>query len=57
MTGTNTQRGDVRGYLSDVLGIAGACLVSYGAWTIYAPAGFNVAGLLLIALAVLGARA
>lgn len=57
MTGTNTQRGDARGYLSDVLGLVGAGLVSYGAWTIYAPAGLIVAGVLLIALAVAGARA
>lgn len=56
MTGTNAQRGDARGYISDALGIVGAGLVSYGAWSIYAPAGFIVAGVLLIALAVAGAR-
>ncbi len=42
--------------LRDVAGIAGVACVSYGAWSIYHPAGFLVGGALLIAGAVLGAR-
>jgi hypothetical protein len=41
----------------DATGIAGAGLVAYGAWRIYAPAGFIVAGLLLILVSVQLARA
>ena len=42
--------------LRDACGIAGACLVSYGAWRIYAPAGFITAGVLLLAGAILTGR-
>lgn len=31
-------------YLPDILLVAGAGLVSFGAWLVYAPAGFVVAG-------------
>ena len=41
----------------DAIGLAGAGLVAHGAWLVYEPAGFIVAGLLLIAAAWLGARA
>lgn len=36
--------------------LVGASLVSYGAWAIYTPAGFIVAGMLLLAFGVTGAR-
>lgn len=35
--------------LRDVLALAGAAAVTYGAWTIYEPAGWIVGGLLLMA--------
>lgn len=41
----------------DLLGIAGAAAMSYGAWLISAPAGFIVGGFLLISVATLIARA
>jgi hypothetical protein len=41
----------------DVTGLTGASLVSYGAWLVYHPAGFIVAGALLLAGALLDARA
>jgi len=42
--------------LRDALGLAGCGLLSYGAWLCYAPAGFIVAGLMLLAGAWLSAR-
>lgn len=41
----------------DVTGLAGAGLVSYGAWLVYVPAGFVTGGVLLMAAALLAARA
>lgn len=41
----------------DGAGLAGAVMISFGAWSIYAPAGWIVGGLFLIAVAVLAARA
>lgn len=41
----------------DAAGLAGAALISCGAGMIYRPAGFIVAGLLLLVGAVLDARA
>jgi hypothetical protein len=41
----------------DAAGLAGIGLVIYGVWVIYAPAGFIVAGILLIAGAMYLARA
>lgn len=41
----------------DVAGLAGCASISYGAWLIYRPAGFIVAGILLLAGSVLAARA
>lgn len=38
--------------LIDASGIAGVCLVSYGSWLVYAPAGFIVGGMLLIVAAL-----
>lgn len=42
---------------SDVAGLAGVGLLSFGSWLVYRPAGFIVAGALLLTLAVLTARA
>lgn len=40
----------------DGIGFSGAGLVSYGSWLIYPPAGFLVAGVLLMAFAMLIGR-
>lgn len=40
-----------RDYAADVIGLAGAGALSYGAWMVYSPAGFIVAGVLLLATA------
>ncbi len=42
--------------LCDLLGFAGAGLVSYGSWLIYAPSGFLVGGILLMVFALLIGR-
>jgi hypothetical protein len=44
------------GYLPDVMMIAGACLVSYGAALIYFPAGYLVGGAFAISFGYLLAR-
>jgi hypothetical protein len=44
-----------RDAIQDVSGLAGIGLASYGAWLMYQPAGFIVGGVLLIALAAVGA--
>jgi hypothetical protein len=41
----------------DVAGLIGAALVAYGAWLIYRPAGFIVAGIFLVVGSYLTARA
>jgi len=41
----------------DLVGIAGAGLISYGAWLAYPPAGFVIGGALMVMAAVLMARA
>lgn len=41
--------------LRDLVGIAGAGLISYGAWLVYVPAGYAVGGLLLLIGAFLAA--
>lgn len=41
----------------DVTGMTGVALVAYGAYRIYAPAGFIVGGAMLIAIAILISRA
>lgn len=43
--------------LRDVLGVTGAASFTYGAWLIYRPAGFLVAGVFLLVGAFLDARA
>lgn len=42
--------------LCDLVGFAGAGLISYGAWLIYVPAGFLVGGILLMAFSMLVGR-
>lgn len=41
------------GFVRDLAGLCGVCLVSYGAWLVYPPAGFLVGGSLMIAGALL----
>jgi hypothetical protein len=41
--------------LRTVAGLAGAAFIAYGAWLIYRPAGFIVAGLMLVTGAILDA--
>ena len=43
----------MKNLLREGAGMAGAALIAYGAWLAYAPAGYLVAGLLLMAGAVL----
>lgn len=43
-----TVAGVVPGLVRDLAGLCGVGLVSYGAWMVYAPAGFITAGLLLV---------
>lgn len=43
--------------LPDALMISGGAALSYGAWLIYQPAGYIVAGILLVVAGVLSARA
>lgn len=54
MAGTDEKspQAAARGYVADIAGLAGGGLLSYGAWSIYEPAGFIVGGVLLLALAV-----
>lgn len=42
--------------LRDGIGLAGAAAFTYGAWLIYEPAGYMVAGILMVAIAALLAR-
>ncbi len=41
--------------LSDLCGLTGAGLVSYGAWLVYEPAGYIVGGILLLVAGVVSA--
>ena len=50
-------RAAARVLLRDAVGIAGAGLVTYGAWLVYAPAGFIVGGAFCIAVATLTVNA
>jgi hypothetical protein len=43
-------------HVRDIAGLAGAGSIAYGAWSIYAPAGFIVGGIMLIALVLLTSR-
>lgn len=40
--------------IREIVGAAGAALAGYGAWLSYPPAGFMVAGGILVGLAVIG---
>lgn len=40
----------------DVAAICGFCCVVYGSWMIYEPSAFIVAGMMLVAYSVVGAR-
>jgi hypothetical protein len=42
--------------IADGRGLTGAGAIAYGAWLIYAPAGFLVGGVLLMALSMLIGR-
>jgi hypothetical protein len=44
------------GTACDLAGVAGVALISYGAWLVYAPAGYIVAGLLFVAGAMILGR-
>ncbi len=44
-------------HIPDVLLIAGAACLSYGAWLVYEPAGFVVGGLLLTAAGIVTSKA
>lgn len=41
--------------IRDLMGIAGAGAMAYGAWLVFPPAGFIVGGLVLFTLAVVSA--
>lgn len=43
-------------FIVDTSILGGAVLLCYGAWRAYAPAGFIVAGLLLLSLGLRGAK-
>lgn len=47
----------LKSVLEDVVGVAGVGLVAYGAWAIYPPAGFIVAGLFMVSVAAAAGRA
>lgn len=44
-------------YILDGIGIAAVAAISYGSWLIYPPAGFIVAGLLVLAGVLRAAQA
>ncbi len=46
----------IRDVARDLAGLSGCGMVSYGAWLVYAPAGFIVAGIMLVAAALLTAK-
>lgn len=46
----------MKSYIPDALLIAGAGLLSYGAWLVYEPAGYIVGGVLVLTQAVYLAR-
>lgn len=39
-------------YLRDAAGVAGVASIAYGSWAIYEPAGFIIAGALVLMVAV-----
>lgn len=46
----------LKGWVPDVLMLAGVIGISFGAWLVYPPAGFIVGGAFLLAGGVLSAR-
>lgn len=42
--------------IRDLVGLVGIALIAYGAWLMYAPAGFMVAGVLLVVGVLLVSR-
>ncbi len=44
-------------FLRDAAGVIGAALIAYGAWRVYAPAGYIMGGALLLTGSILLARA
>ena len=58
MTGRskNTWPDLIRSLIPDVLAVAGAFFIGFGAWVIYPPAGWIVAGAELIAGAVIWSK-
>lgn len=40
----------------DLVAMAGAALVSYGSWLVFAPAGYITAGLMLLSATIFSAR-
>ncbi len=46
----------LRSFVVDLTTLAGCGLISYGAWLTYRPAGFIVAGLVLLAAGLNGGR-
>lgn len=48
--------GVIPALLRDAAGLAGSALIAWGAWRIYEPAGLIVAGLFLLAAALLLSR-
>lgn len=48
-------KGRLAAALSDLCALAGAGLVSYGAWLVYEPTGFIVGGAILLGVGVVGA--
>lgn len=52
----NRLRASLPGIALDICGCGGGALVAYGAWLIYRPAGFVVAGLLIVVGCLLASR-
>ena len=53
----NFVRAHAAGALRDLAGLLGFGLIVYGAWQVYAPAGYLVAGVMLLLAALRLARA
>ena len=47
----------IGGVIRDVSGLLGAASIVYGCWLVYRPAGYIVAGVLMIAASILTSRA
>ena len=40
----------------DLVGFVGVCLIGYGGWLVYEPAGFIAAGVIMAGVAIFGVR-